>query len=585
MTENMLTTSLNSACKRNEITPNTKRLCAFIALTLSQTLFISSTFAANIKPKLVLQITVDQLRADLPQRYMKNMGEGGFKYLYQSGVNYLDANHPHANTETIVGHATLATGATPAMHGMIGNAWFDREKNRAIYNIEDARYPLLSLDADVNQKTELDPTQRKARSSGRSPSNMLVSTFSDELMSLSQNQAKVFGVSVKDRGAVSMAGHAGKAFWFSKKTASFVSSEYYYDKYPQWVVDWNAEKYAADYFETSWSLMLPQEQYLFGDKDLQKGEINFPGFGNTFPHAFGDKTNKYFSTFLTLSPVADELTASFAKTLIEEEALGQDDITDYLSISFSATDYVGHLFGPSSLEMEDNLLRLDKTLASLFNYIDQKIGLDDVLIVLSADHGGADSVEYMTEQGAQAEHVDPNTWQLEAALSPIKKKHQLNDKLITAYMHPYVYLNNEVITASNINRAEIIAILTSYIEAQANVSFALSSDEISSGNLPNTRVYQSVINNHNNLRSGDIFVVFKPNSFINDMEGLHVAAHHGSAWRYDSHVPLIFAGSNLTAKTVTRAVSTMDVARTLSALVGAKSPSGAEGKVLKEIVK
>jgi hypothetical protein len=152
-------------------------------------------------------------------------------------------------------------------------------------------------------------------------------------------------------------------------------------------------------------------------------------------------------------------------------------------------------------------------------------------------------------------------------------------------MHPYVYLNNEVITASNINRAEIIAILTNYIEAQANVSFALSSDEISSGNLPNTRVYQSVINNHNNLRSGDIFVVFKPNSFINDMEGLHVAAHHGSAWRYDSHVPLIFAGSNLTAKTVTRAVSTMDVARTLSALVGAKSPSGAEGKVLKEIVK
>ena len=188
--------------------------------------------AASVKPKLVLQITVDQLRGDMPSAYSDKMGKGGFRYLLNKGVVYKDAHHNHANTETIVGHATLATGALPAVHGMIGNVWYDDKLQRLVYNVEDSRYPLLSADAGVNQKTEIDPTQRTAKSSGRSPSNIQVSTFSDELMIASNGKAKVFGVSVKDRGAISMAGHMGKAFWFSKKSGEFVTSEYYYDKYP-----------------------------------------------------------------------------------------------------------------------------------------------------------------------------------------------------------------------------------------------------------------------------------------------------------------------------------------------------------------
>ena len=176
--------------------------------------------------RLVLQITVDQLRGDMPSRWLDRMGEGGFRKLLDEGVVFADAHHRHANTETIVGHATLATGADPAVHGMVGNVWFDRSEGRYIYNVEDARYPLLSADAGVNQDTEIDPTQRTARSDGRSPSAILVSTFSDELALRTNGRAKVVGVSVKDRGAISMAGHAGKAFWFSKKGGEFVTSRY-----------------------------------------------------------------------------------------------------------------------------------------------------------------------------------------------------------------------------------------------------------------------------------------------------------------------------------------------------------------------
>lgn len=177
---------------------------------------IFTSFAAEKKPKLVLQITVDQLRADLPLRYMHNFKDGGFRYLYEEGTVYTDAHHPHANTETIVGHTTLATGATPSVHGMIGNVWVDRATGKTTYNIEDPNYHLLSKNADVDQKNEIDPTQKAASTDGRSPMGILSTTFSDELAIFTKGQSKVFGVSVKDRGAVSMAGHAEKLIGFLK---------------------------------------------------------------------------------------------------------------------------------------------------------------------------------------------------------------------------------------------------------------------------------------------------------------------------------------------------------------------------------
>lgn len=539
--------------------------------------------AETSTPKLILQITVDQLRADLPKRYLHRMGKGGFNYLYSQGVVYNNAHHNHANTETIVGHVTLATGATPAVHGMIGNVWFDREDNRLIYNIEDADYPLLSKNADVDKETELDATQKAAKSSGRSPRKIRVSTFSDELALDTLGKSKIFAVSVKDRGAVSMAGHAGKAYWFSKQAGEFVTSSYYHKTYPQWIVDWNEQKKINAYNNKSWDLMQQTKRYDFADKDDQPWEIDLPGYGRVFPHNYGDTSSKYFTTLLTLSPAGDELTADFAKTLMKNEKIGQDDVSDYLAVSFSSTDYVGHMFGSSSLEMEDNLLRLDKTIASLLKYIDKHIGLDNTLIVLSADHGATDPAPYAEQYGITAKYINPKKWNKPAGIAALNKSFGIGEKLVETYHHPYVYLNYDVIEKHDLELSVVEKAVSEEMLKFPGVALAVPGSQILSGNLPDTDVYNAIVNNHNPKRSGDIFIVFEPHSFINDMEGTIVAGSHGSPWKYDSHVPIIFAGHKIAPKMIDRRVNTIDIAPTLTRIMATKVPSGSEGEILSEV--
>jgi predicted AlkP superfamily pyrophosphatase or phosphodiesterase len=541
------------------------------------------------KPRLVLQITVDQLRGDLPHRYYSEFGEGGFRYLYKRGVVYEAAFHRHANTETIVGHTTLATGADPSMHGMVGNVWLDRDTGKLTYNIEDPRYPLLSEGAGVDKQAEIDPTQRLATSEGRSPAPIRVSTFSDELALSNAGKSKIFGVSVKDRGAIPMAGHAGKAFWFSNSTGEFVSSTYYYKEYPSWVKDWNAKRFASTYAGKSWELMHDRSAYRFGDRDDMPYETNFPGYGRVFPHPFGKSDSKYFTTLLTVSPVGDELTLSFAEALMDGEKLGQNANTDYLSISFSSTDYIGHLFGPSSLESEDNLLRLDRTLAELFKFVDQKVGLAHTVIVLSADHGAAEIPGYLNEFGVDAQYfnadaLDPKTLEKQPAIVALKKKFGIDKELIQAYFPPYVYLNHDVMRERGLKQAEAERTVAAELEKIDGVWLAAPSSDLANGPGPSNPLEEAILRNYNPKRSGDIYVVFKPAWFINDFDGLSVASTHGSPWRYDTFVPVIFAGSGMPAQRVFREISTVDVAPTLSAILGITYPSGSVGKPLVEVM-
>ena len=535
------------------------------------------------QPKLILQITVDQLRGDLVPRFMDRMGDGGFRYLYENGVSYLDAHHAHANTETIVGHATLATGAHPAAHGMIGNVWYDHSLGRLVYNIEDPRYSLLTAGAGVDQATEIDPTQKAAKVSGRSPANILVSTAADEIALASNGRAKVFGVSVKDRGAVAMAGHAGKAFWFSKQSGDFVTSNYYYDAYPEWVVEWNAAKPAMAYAGKSWELLHDKESYLFGDMDDAEWETDFPGYGRTFPHPFGAADSKYFTTLLTLSPAGDELTLQFAKALMKNEAIGADDITDYLSVSFSSTDYVGHLFGPSSLETEDNLLRLDRTITALLACVEEIVGLDRTLIILSADHGAPEVPGYLNRMGIEASFVDPGKWDREAGIAALKARFGIGEELIQEYFHPYLYLNKDLIRQKGLDLAEVQHAVAAEVNKLEGVAVAIPASAILSGQIPDTQVTRAVLNNHNINRSGDLYIVFDPHCFLNDFDGLVVASSHGSPWRYDTHIPIVFAGAGLAPRTIHRRVHSIDIAPTITALAGTKPPSGSSGKVLVEV--
>jgi predicted AlkP superfamily pyrophosphatase or phosphodiesterase len=537
------------------------------------------------QPKLIVQITVDALRGDLPRRYYHVLAENGFRYLLGKGIHYDNAQYRHANTETIVGHVSLATGTVPAAHGMVGNVWFDREQGRLVYNIEDADYQLLTTGADVDKETEIDPTQRAAMVDGRSPNNILTSTFSDELAVHFAGQSKIFAVSVKDRGAVSMAGHAGKAFWFSKQNGEFVTSNYYYEEYPGWVEQWNARKPAQAYAGKSWELLHPKEQYLFGDADDREYETDFPGFGRTFPHAYGEADDKYFTTRLTLGPAGDELTLDFASTLLEKEQLGQDDIPDYLAISFSTTDYVGHVFGASSLESEDNIAHLDRTLAKLFATIDEKVGLENTLIVLSADHGQPEVPGHLHERGIEnAFYFNVDALDKTPAITALKQRFGVGEELIEAFFSPYLYLNHGLIHEKQLDPAEVEQAIVGELQKFKGVAYAVSSSALRTGNLPDNRMVRSIRRNFHDKRSGDIYLVFEPNFFINDFDGLTVAATHGSPWRYDTFVPVMFAGAGLPAATVSRPTTPYDIAPTLAASLGVKPPSGSIGKPLVEVL-
>jgi predicted AlkP superfamily pyrophosphatase or phosphodiesterase len=545
--------------------------------------FAGSAAAAPPEIRLVLQLTVDQLRGDLPLRYADRFGKGGFRYLLNKGVWYTNAQYRHANTETIVGHTSLATGTVPATHGMIGNVWLDREEGALHYNVEDGRYALLSEDAGVDRSSEIDPTQRVAKTEGRSPSAIATSTFSDELASGYGDRAKVFAVSVKDRGAIPLAGSGGKAFWFSKAAGEFVTSTYYYDRYPEWVTDWNRQGKPNQYAAKSWNLLNPAETYQFAGHDDQPWETDFPGYGRVFPHPWGDASSKYFTTLLTVSPAGDELTLDFAKALVLAEGLGQDSVPDYLSISFSSTDYVGHLFGAASLEMEDNLLHLDRTLAGLFAFIDETVGLKHTLIVLSADHGGPEAPGYLNSLGHDYAYVDTEQFSPDKLNPLLEKKLGRKGRLVEAYYHPYVYLDRKAVAKGKQSLEQVQKALAEIIQDLPQVNAAFSSTAIETGQISVDPISEMVRANHFPKRSGDVYVVFRPQEFVNDFDGLVVAATHGSPWRYDRFVPVVFAGNGIKGKRVSRPVTPYDIAVTLANRLGVTAPSGAIGEPLVEV--
>ncbi|MCP4824163.1 MAG: alkaline phosphatase family protein [Shimia sp.] len=537
---------------------------------------------AQETPRLVLQITVDQLRGDLITRFGAGMGAAGFQKLLDSGVHYTNAHHRHANTETVVGHATLSTGADPAVHGMVANLWFDCETGQQFYNVQDPDFPLIGAQG-VDQNAEIDPTQRAATTDGRSPRSILSSTIADEIKMHFGPQTKVFGVSVKDRGAIAMAGHAGQAYWFSKSEGRFVTSSFYRQDYPDWVSEWNDSGKVAAYANTFWMLRDARESYSFGDRDDQPWETDFPGFGRVFPHDYGLQDGKYYTTFLTLSPAGDELTVDFAKTLIEAEDLGADVFPDYLSVSLSSTDYVGHIFGPSSLEAEDNIRRLDDTLAELLTFVDAKVGLDKTLVVLSADHGAPEHPEYLAQHGIEADTFSFERGDTEPGFVRLKKLFGVGEGLIRNFSNPYVYLDKQKITARGLAVADVADVVAEEMVKLPGIARAIPSDRLRQGAVADDMISRAVLANFHSERSGDIYVVFEPHWFIADFDGLTVASTHGSPWRYDSFVPVIFAGPGIAAARVGREIHTVDVAPTIAAYLGVKAPSGANGNPLVEV--
>ncbi|MGA8806776.1 MAG: alkaline phosphatase family protein [Thermoanaerobaculia bacterium] len=539
------------------------------------------------RPRLIVQITVDQLRGDLPLRYRDRFGEGGFRYFLDRGTWYSDAHHPHSDTETVVGHTTLATGAYPSRHGMVANKWYDRATNepKPINNVEGPQYPLLS----VAGETQTGP--------GASPVLILTTTFSDELAIATNGQAKVFSVSAKDRGAIPLAGHAGKAFWFSDTNGCFVSSTFYYSAYPPWVKSWCDKKLADAHRNGTWNLSRDRSTYLFRNvtNEYPAGSIAAQNmaslvgfrFGSTFPHTF-KLTGSSFYGSLPISPIGDELTADFAKQVITSEQLGKHDVPDYLAISFSSTDLIAHWFSPASLESEDNLLRLDATLANLLSFIEKEVGLKNTIVVLSGDHGGVEYPEYLTTLGINTGRLTPNAIE-NAATTALKAHYPSVTGDLFIWSQPSFYLNQHVLAANKLDEAEVERVIANGVMTLPGVAMALTSSDMRNGvgNLDAALVAQ-VQRNYNPARSGGVYVAQQPQWQImepggND-EGPSTLLQHGSPWTYDTYVPVAFAGMNIPAAKIARRVYTVDIAATLSTLLRTKIPSACAGVTLTEVV-
>jgi predicted AlkP superfamily pyrophosphatase or phosphodiesterase len=528
--------------------------------------------------RLVLQITVDGLRRDLVDRYRDRFGEGGFEYLLETGTFFANAHYQHANTETIVGHTTLATGAFPADHGMTGNAWYDSETGELGYNIEDPAHLPLPTRTDQQAGAQVDPAQKLARTNGRSPAAILAETFSDRLKAWSGGRSRVYAVAGKDRGAVSMAGHAGKAFWMSTDTGDFMTSRYYYDEYPQWVAEWNARRHVESLGGTSWELLNEPSSYLLAHQDDRPYEADLRGYGRVFPHQYAAAGSPLLPTQVLASPAGDRLTLDFAKTLLKSEKLGDDGAPDYLSISFSGVDIVDHFFGPSSLENEDMVLRLDRTLADLFAFIDATVGLESTLIVLSADHGMPEMPEYMTEQGIEAGRLYPED--IVAAANRLGQDLFEIENVVRFFYQPWIYLDTTKIDAAGLSADEVRSRISVALGREKGIALAVARNELSEPQP--TSIRQQIQRSFHPERSGDIYVVQRPYWFSFSKGPIGLA--HGSPWNYDTHVPIIFAGAGVPQARVQRLVHPVDVAPTLSAFFGMTAPAAASGTILIEVL-
>jgi len=531
---------------------------------------IAGTAAA--KPKLVLQITIDQMRGDFPMRYKDRLGEGGFRYLMEKGIHYSNAHFQHADTETPIGHAALFTGTYPAHNGIVSGNWYDKTKKKLIYNCEDDRYPMID--------------QKPAPGKGRAPTNLLSSTIGDEMVIANNGKSRVFSISIKDRGAILPAGHTGKAFWYSHSDGTFVSSTYYYKKYPNWVKQWHAEKKADRYKAKSWDLLHDISTYTFGKDDNRPYEIDTFDLGITFPHKLKGNSKNFYAS-LMVTPFGDELTADFAKTLIKNEKLGQGQQTDFMAISFSVTDYIGHFFGPSSLEAEDNILRVDRLLADLFKFINKQVGLDQTLIIVSADHGICEAPEYMESLGFNVGRLTSSTITKGTVVNALIAKLGVPKEVIRFYEHPYIYLNEDVISKTKYSVAEIETAVADEIVKIPGIRAAITRTDLMHGTFAPTLLNKKILNNFHPIRSGNIHVIADQFwYFYYEMEPKtsKIAATHASPWTYDTYVPIFFAGDNIPAQNIARPVTPYDIAPTIANILEVKPPSGSVGIPLVEVL-
>ncbi|MDP4211708.1 MAG: alkaline phosphatase family protein [Bacteroidota bacterium] len=537
----------------------------FIPLFFTHQGFGQSETTILSRPKLIVGIVVDQMRWDYLYRYYNRYGDGGFKRMLNQGfscentlINYLPSN-------TAVGHACIFTGSVPSINGITGNNWTDLLTGAQVYCTEDSTVQSVGASTAEGKM---------------SPRNLLVSTVTDELRVATNFQSRVVGISLKDRAAILPAGHtANAAFWLDDASGNFISSTYYMNQLPDWAEKYNRDKNIGWLISDGWTTLYPIGTYAESDADNQpyEGKLNgelMPVFPHDVKAAYAKDHASVRST-----PFGNTLTLDFARAALDGYQLGRGPSTDFLTINCASTDYVGHLFGPNSIEAEDTYLRLDKDLASFFSYLDSKIGKDQYLVFLTADHGSGNAVGYMRTHRIPADFFSSKTI-VDTLNKQILEKFGIEKGILSAENYQ-INFDNDRIAAAKADIREVKALVVDFLKKQPGVNYAVDLDQLQNAVIPEP-IKTMVTNGYNYKRSGQVEVVFAPGWLESYVQ---TGATHGSWNPYDTHVPLVFMGWNIHPGSSNTTVHMTDIAPTIAALLHIQMPNGCIGTPITDVLK
>lgn len=517
------------------------------------------------RPKLVVGLMVDQMRWDYLYRFYDRFGSGGFKRVFNEGFTSENTFIPYAQTLTAAGHTTVYTGTTPAIHGIVGNEWYDKALGRSVYCTED------------NTVVTIGGSEKAAP---QSPRNMWVTTICDELKLATNFRSKVIGIAIKDRGGILPVGHsADAAYWYDSKSGNWVTSTYYMNALPEWVNKFNGRKIVDSLYKQNWNTLYPIDTYVQSTKDDQVWEGKFGHETSpVFPHELNSQIGKNYGT-ISSTPYGNTMAFAFARQAVEAEKMGADAITDFLALSLSSPDYVGHQFGPNSIEVEDTYLRLDRELAAFFSYLDQKVGKGQYLFFLTADHAVAHNPNFMGNHKFPAKYIDRNG-QADFA-KKVNENFKVNN-LILDFQNYHIYLNDRVIDSAGLKKSEVKKYLIDLLNKDENLLVAFDNEFIDKVNLPR-EVRERFLNGFNYKRSGDIQVVLKPGHLYS--WGNNTGSTHGSWHPYDSHIPLLWMGWGIQKGKSNKVRYMTDIAPTIAAILRIQMPNGAIGQPIIEAIK
>lgn len=538
---------------------------AIIALFICLT-YLNQAVAQNQPPhpKLVVGIAVDQMRWDYLYRYYDRYGTGGFKRLLSEGFSCNNTFISHLPSYTAVGHATIFTGSVPAIHGITGNDWIDQTTGRKWYCTEDTTVQTVGA-SDKNGKM--------------SPRNLLVTTITDELKLATNFRSKVVGVSLKDRASILPAGHTPDgAFWFDDVTGTFITSTFYMNELPDWVKKFNNMDEPEKLVSGNWNTLYPINTYTQSTADNVAWEGTSKGEeAPVFPH----QVSTYYSKDkgeIRSTPFGNTLTLDFAKAALDGYRLGQGAFTDFLTINCASTDYVGHKYGPNSIEVEDTYLRLDKDLADFFSYLDKRVGKGNYTVFITADHGAAHAINFMQEHQLPADFL--KTSDLTKNLKKyIRNKYGVDD-FIKEDLNYHIGVNKTLIDRLHLDYNAVKQDMVTFLQKQPGIQFAADIENI--GNSPIPEPIKSMIaNGYNPKRAGALIVIPESGWFSSNGKG----TTHGNWNPYDTHIPLVFMGWGIKRGNSSATYHMTDIAPTIAALLHIQMPSGSVGKVVTEALK